>query len=60
MATLRISSTVLAQVKGTQRSFQVSMKMRIASVTCQAEVKEARRMACQVMMLLGVTWFEGA
>ena len=45
-----MSSTVLVQMKWTQRSFHASMKVRMASVTRRTEVDEARRMACRVMM----------
>jgi len=45
-----MSSAVLVQTKGTQRSFQPSMKARLASVICLTEVNEALRMAWRVMM----------
>ena len=45
-----ISSAVLIQVKGWQRSFQPSMKRRMALVRSLTLVKEPRRMAWRVMM----------
>jgi hypothetical protein len=50
LATVRITSAVLVQMNGTPRSFQLSMKVRMASVTWRTEVNEARRMACRLMM----------
>src|SRR5680860_1432490 len=45
-----MSLAVLIQTKGTQWSFQPSMKARMASVICLTEVNEALRMAWRVMM----------
>src|SRR3954471_10293526 len=45
-----ISSGVLVQVKGWQRSFQPSMKASMAAIRSLTEVKVPRRMACRVMM----------
>jgi hypothetical protein len=44
-----ISSAVLVQVKGRQRSFQPSMKASMAAMRSLTEVKLPRRMACRVM-----------
>jgi hypothetical protein len=45
-----ISSAVVVQVKGWQRSFQPSMKRRIALVKSLTLVKVPRRMAWRVMI----------
>ena len=45
-----MSSAVLVQVKGWQRSFQPSMKRRMAAVRSFTLVKLPRRMAWRVMM----------
>ena len=47
LPTARMPSTVLGHTNGTQRSFQASMKVLIASVTWRTEVNDARRMACR-------------
>lgn len=49
---VRMSSAVLVQTKGTQRSFQALMKCRMASAsaTSRTEVNEARRIAHPVMI----------
>lgn len=44
LATARISSTVLVQMKGTQRSFQASMNRGFVLVASRTEANEARRM----------------
>jgi hypothetical protein len=45
-----ISSAVLVQVKGWQRSFHPSMKSSMAAMRSLTEVKLPRRMACRVMI----------
>ena len=45
-----ISSAVLVQVKGWQRSFQPSMKASMAAMRSLTEVKLPRRIACRVMI----------
>jgi predicted DNA-binding transcriptional regulator AlpA len=45
-----IWSAVLVQTNGWQRSFQPSMKARMAAVRSRTEVKVPRRMAWRVMM----------
>ena len=40
----------MVQVKGRQRSFQPSMKVRIAATSCLTLSKDPRRIACLVMM----------
>ncbi len=47
---MRISSAVLVQTNGWQRSFQPSMKAPIAATRSLTEVKVPRRMACRVMI----------
>jgi hypothetical protein len=45
-----ISSTVLVQVKGRQRSFRTSMNVLIAVTNSMTLAKVPRRMACRVMI----------
>ena len=45
-----ISSAVLVQVKGWQRSFQPPVKVSMAAMRSVTDVKLPRRMACRVMM----------
>ncbi len=47
---VRISSAVLVQMNGWQRSFQPSMKVSIVAVSDFTEVKVPRRMAWRVMI----------
>lgn len=46
---VRVLSAVIDKMQHTQRSFQPSMKVRIASVTCRMEVNEARRGSAAVL-----------
>jgi hypothetical protein len=50
LVVLMIWSAVLVQVKGSQRSFQPSMKLPIAAMRSLTEVKVPRRMAWRVMI----------
>ena len=45
-----ISSAVLVQVKGWQRSFHPAMKVSMAAIRSGTEVKLPRRIACRVMI----------
>ena len=47
---VRISSAVLVHTKGSQRSFQPSMKASMEAMSCLTLVKVPRRMAWRVMM----------
>ena len=45
-----MSSAVLVQTNGSQRSFQPSMNLWIAAMRSFTEVKVPRRIACRVMI----------
>ena len=50
LARARISSAVLVQTNGLQRSFHPSMKAPMAAIKSLTEVKVPRRIACRVMI----------
>ena len=50
VALVRMSSAVLVHTKGSQRSFQPSMKVSMAPMRSLTEVNVPRRMACRVMI----------
>jgi len=47
---LRMSSAVLVQMKGSQRSFQPSMNVSMVVMRSFTEVNVPRRIACRVMI----------